>query len=628
MRTRIGTQVILGAGLVTALSIGLLAVVTLKAQRGELIAQMTRSADRLSETIKNGARDAMLENRRDRLSRQIEAIGRGEGIARIRLFNKEGMVMLSSDPADVGKSVDKRAEACYACHSVDRPIERLPSPARSRIFREAGGRRLLGIINPIQNESSCSTASCHAHGSRETVLGVLDVTMPLTEVDRQIARSQERIAVLAVVALLASGLLLWWLNRRLVVRPVQALMAGTRRVAEGDLTTTIAVTAKHELGDLARSFNDMIRRLSEAQRQLAQADKLSSLGRLAAGVAHEINNPLTGVLTYSSFLLKRAEGNPDLKQDLEVVVRETKRCREIVKGLLDFARQTPPKRQPTDLVEVARRAVAVVMNQLKLHHVALTLDLGTDLPLVPADANQLQQVIVNLLLNAADAVGESGGSIRLAAARNLLSPKGHASIRRAACPGGCDLLDPAVRIGGLASIHVLRTFRGQEIGIHLDPVYGRFNHQTAEPFEEGVVTSVLCPRCRAALDRPDRRCERCGAGMFAVLVSGAGAVEWCTRKGCHSSRWEARDAAEPQKVVELVVEDHGPGIPPEVLPHIFEPFFTTKGARGTGLGLAVTWGIVEAHGGTIEVWSEAGLGSRFTVRLTLEPGEAARVAAA
>jgi two-component system NtrC family sensor kinase len=628
LRTRIGTKFIFGVCCVTVLTIGLMALVILPQHRAELVSQLIHSADRISETIKNSARDAMLQNRRDQLRRQIEAVGRQEGIRRVRLFNKEGTVMLSSDPSEVGHAVDKRGEACYACHVEDAPLEHLPITARSRTFREGNGQRLLGTINPIQNEPSCYTASCHAHSPTDTVLGVLDVSMPLGEVDAQIARSQARMGILAALTLVASALLLWWLNRRLVVRPVAALVAGTRRVAEGDLTTTIRVTSRHELGELARAFNTMTQRLSEAQHQLTQADKLASIGRLAAGVAHEINSPLTGVLSYASFLHKRAESDPSLKEDLDVIVRETKRCREIVKGLLDFARPTPPRRQPTDLNDVVRRAIAVVMNELTLHRVALNLDLASDLPPVPADENQIQQVVVNLLLNAVYAIGEEGGEVRIASCRSLLAAWGHAPIRRAHCPRGCDLRDPDQRIGGLPAIHLLRAFGDREARVFLDPVYGRFNHLAPEPLEEGAQTTLSCPKCRTVLTIPGRSCGRCGSTVFAVQVPKEGQVEWCTRKGCHWSRWEAREAAGSQPVVEVEVDDSGQGIPPEVLAHLFEPFFSTKGARGTGLGLAVTWGIVEGHGGTIEVASEVGRGSRFTVRLPLEKGEAAEVAAA
>ncbi|HEU4401265.1 MAG TPA: ATP-binding protein, partial [Candidatus Polarisedimenticolia bacterium] len=391
----------------------------------------------------------------------------------------------------------------------------------------------------------------------------------------------------------------------------------------GDLTTTIPVTAGHEIGDLARSFNAMTRRLAETQRQLTQADKLASVGRLAAGVAHEINNPLTGVLTYASFLLQRAGGDPGLKGDLEVIVRETKRCREIVRGLLDFARQTPPRRQPIDLNEVTRRAVAVVMNQLALHHVSLTLDLSETLPPIAADANQIQQVLVNLMLNAAEAIGEEGGGIRVASHQADLPPRGHAPIRKAACPKGCDLLDPERRIGGLPAIRVLRQCAGRESVHYLDPVYGRFNHLTAESCEDGVAAVFSCSRCRASLLVPERRCERCGAPVLSLRGPESEPIEWCTRTGCHWTRWEARDRAGAERVAEILVEDTGAGILPEALPHLFEPFFSTKGTRGTGLGLAVTWGIVEGHGGTIEVASEIGRGSRFIVHLPLEPVEAA-----
>ncbi len=627
MHTRIGLQIVAAVGLVTALGIALLATVTLGTHRREMIAQLTRSADLLSETVKRSTEDYMIENRREPLRRQIEAIGRDERIERVRVFNKQGRIVFSSDAGEVGQTLDKQAESCFACHAQDRPLEKPPVHERARIFALQPGHRLLAIVNPIQNQPSCAQATCHAHGAGETVLGVLDVTVSLDEVDRQIAASRNRIVGMAVFALALTGLLLWWLSRRLVSRPVEALMAGTRRVTGGDLTTTIPVTSRHELGELARAFNAMTARLSEAQRQLAQADKLASVGRLAAGVAHEINNPLTGVLTYASLLVDRAKDDAELRGDLEVIVRETKRCREIVRGLLDFARQTPPQRQPTDLNAVARRAVAVVMNQLQLSHVALALDLAGDLPPIDADPNQMQQVLVNLVLNAADAIGEHGGTIRLATRRTQLAPLGHEPIRRAACPKGCDLLDADTHIGGLPSIRVLRDHRGRESLFCLDPVYGRFRHGAAEPYEEGAVTGAACPRCRTSLVEPDSHCERCGAPTLVVLGPAGEPIRWCTRTGCDFTRWEAIERRGARPVVELGVEDDGRGIAREDLSKLFEPFFTTKGVRGTGLGLAITWGIVESHGGTIEVESEVGRGSRFTVRLPLDEPRQVREAA-
>jgi len=627
VHTRIGVQIVAAVGLVTALGIALLATVTLRTHRREMIAQLTRSADLLSETVKRSTEDYMLENRREYIRRQIETIGRQERIERVRVFNKQGRIVFSSDPTEVGQALDKRAESCFACHAQDRPLEQPPVQDRARIFTNGSGHRVLGIVNPIQNQPACASAVCHAHAPDERVLGVLDVTMSLADVDQQIAASRNRIIALAGGCIAVAGLLLWALSRRLVSRPVEALAAGTRRVAAGDLTTTIPAGARNELGELARAFNAMTARLAEDQRQLTQADKLASVGRLAAGVAHEINNPLTGVLTYASFLLDRAQENAELHADLEVIVRETKRCREIVRGLLDFARQTPPRRQPTDLNTVARRAVAVVMNQLQLAHVGLTLDLTTDLPPVQADPNQMQQVLVNLLLNAADAIGERGGTIRVASRQAQLAARGHEPIRRAACPKGCDLLDPGTRVGGLYAIRILREYRGREWGYCLDPVYGRFNHVAPEPWEEGVIAPAACPRCRTTLVEPEGTCERCQAPTLAVLGPNDEPIQWCTRTGCHFTRWAAREQRGPAPVVEISVEDNGRGIAREHLPKLFEPFFTTKGVRGTGLGLAITWGIVEGHGGTIEVDSEPDAGTRFTIRLPLEDAEPVRSAA-
>src|SRR5512133_27294 len=496
MRTRIGTRLIFGAGLATALVIGGMAVVILRSHTAQLLAERTRSADQLSETIKSATHYDMLENRRENLHRQIRAVGglAEEGIQKVRVFNKEGRIMFSSAEEEIGTSLDIRGEACYACHAEGRPLERLGIQARARTFRAPDGTRLLGLINPIPNDPSCYTASCHAHSAKQSLLGVLDVNVSLAEVDREIAHSRMLITASAVLAIMAGSLILWWLNRQLVVRPVAALVAGTRRVGEGDLDTTIPVSGNHELSELAGAFNTMTQRLAETQRQLAQADKLASVGRLAAGVAHEINNPLTGVLSYASLLRKRLADDAEAAEDLDVIVRETVRCRGIIRGLLDFARPTPPARKSMDLNEVVRRAVSVVMTQLSLNQVDLSLDLATELPVVLADANQIQQVAVNLLLNAGDAIGDGGGTIRV----------------------------------------------------------------TTRLVAEGTV--------------------------------------------------------------ELLVHDNGRGIPPEDLPRIFEPFYTTKGNHGTGLGLAVSWGIVEAHGGALEVRSDPGQGTSFTLRIPTSAG--------
>jgi two-component system NtrC family sensor kinase len=502
MLTKISYKLILAVGGVALVIIGIFAYGILSAHQQQLISEVRRSALQLSETVKNSTHYDMLLNQRESVHRIITTIGKQDGIKKVRIFNKDGAIIFSTDNLDVGQMVDKKAEACYVCHAADRPLERLPMSERTRIFQFPGSGRVLGIINPIYNEPSCWQGECHAHEPTKKILGVLDISMSLDDVDRDMQSSQRRLLLLGIVAIAAVSVMIYLLIDRIVLKPVNEIVAATRKVAAGDLHYTIALRKRDEIGMLAHSFNEMTQKLSDAQRQVYQSQKLAAVGQLAAGVAHEINNPLTGVLTYSSFLLKRAADKPEFKDDLEVIVRETQRCRGIVKGLLDFSRQSPPEKHPSDINEVIERAIRIVHAQLVAHRVEIQKHLATDLPLINADANQIQQIIVNLLLNANDAIGESGGTVALAT---------------------------ALKTNG---------------------------------------------------DAPQTQAQE----------------------------------------IEIRVRDTGCGIPAADLERIFEPFFSTKGKKGTGLGLAVAWGIVEKHNGRIEVESEVGKGTTF--RVVLPVGEA------
>jgi len=413
MINKISHKLILTVAIVSIAIIGIFSYLIVTSHHRALISQVEHSAHQLSETIKSSTKYDMLLNHRDRVHRIIDTVGRQEGIEKVRVFNKDGSIIYSQDKTVIGSMVDKEAEACYACHAADSPLEQLSIPERTRIFAAADGGRNLGIINPIYNEPSCWQADCHAHDSTQKVLGVLDVTMSLTEVDHQMVAGRTKVFLLTTTAIVFISFIIWLFFRRLVGHPVNELVKATDSVAAGDLTYRLPVRRNDELGQLGESFNEMTRRLGEAQRQIYQSDKLASLGRLAAGIAHEINNPLTGVLTYSSFLLKRAEKDSEAHDDLETIVRETKRCREIVKSLLDFSRRVPAKLSNIDVIQVIDRALKIVHNQLSFHNIHVSRHDQDALPSIRADENQLLQVFINLLVNAADAVGEGGGEITL-----------------------------------------------------------------------------------------------------------------------------------------------------------------------------------------------------------------------
>lgn len=412
MTSKISHKLIVGVAGVAIVIIGVFAWVILDSQQRLLLGDLERSANQLSATIKSSTRDDMMLNRPEAVQGIISTIGAQDGIEKVRIFNKEGRIILSTDPADAGKMVDKKTEACYVCHTADQPLERVPVSERVRIFKTAQGVSTFGIIDPIYNEKGCWQSSCHAHPKSQTVLGVLDITMSMADVERAAREGRARLVTFALIAVFATGLMIYWLVGRIVLQPVRRIAAVTRKVAEGDLSQKVDVRTSDEIGKLGESFNDMMQKLADAQRQLLQANKLASVGRLAAGVAHEINNPLTGVLTYSSFLLKRAGKDSELKDDLEVIVRETKRCREIVKGLLDFSRQSVSERHPVPVNDIVHDACRIVKNPLSTQKTAIVLNLGENLPLIHADASRMQQVLVNLLVNAGDAMPEEkGGTI-------------------------------------------------------------------------------------------------------------------------------------------------------------------------------------------------------------------------
>ena len=411
MASKISHKLIVGVAGVAIVIIGIFASVILDSQQRLLIADLERGANQLSATIKSSTRDDMMLNRPEEVRRIISTIGSQEGIGKVRIFNKEGRVILSTDEQETGRMVDKKTEACYMCHAADQPLERLAVSQRVRIFGNGSGGKTFGIIDPIYNEPGCWQSSCHAHPENQKVLGVLDITMSMADVERAEREARARLVTFALIAIAATSLMIYWLVGRIVLQPVRKLAAATRKVADGDLSHQVEVGTRDEIGKLGESFNGMMQNLADAQRQLLQANKLASVGRLAAGVAHEINNPLTGVLTYSSFLLKRAAGDPETKEDLEVIVRETKRCREIVKGLLDFSRQSVSEKRPTSVNDVVHDACRIVKNPLSMQKAAIVLNLGENLPLVHADPGRMQQVLVNLLVNAGDALTEAGGTI-------------------------------------------------------------------------------------------------------------------------------------------------------------------------------------------------------------------------
>ena len=526
----------------TVVIFALLGYLTVRLHRQHLEQNTLLSAERVSDVIKHSTTDYMLRDDQEGLYRSIRRMAAEPGMEKIRIFDQEGRITYTTDPSEQNHVVDKSAEACYACHAQSQVLTRLKRPDRFRIYRNAAGARVLGIITPLENQAACSNAACHAHPAEQKILGVLDTNLSLAKADVQLAESSQRMIAYTGCALLLIALLSWFFIWRVVGRPVQALKSGTERLAAGDLGYQIEVASRDEIGELAQSFNGMSRqlqsehnenvswthtleeRVEDKTRELKRAhehalhtEKMASVGKMAAVLAHEINNPLSGILTYAKLLRKWVEKDHsggvhgmEICDALDLIASESRRCGDLVKNLLAFSRTTPMNLQLANLNRVVERSLRLVQHQLDLAGVQVQAQLDPDLPPVFCDAAQMEQVFLALMMNAVDALPQGG------------------------------------------NLWIVTTY-GHE---------------------------------------PDQ--------------------------------------------VSIVVRDDGCGISAEILPRIFEPFLTTKETgRGVGLGLAISHSILERHNGKIEVQSELGRGTTFTVTLPWDgsnakaaPSTASEVAAA
>ena len=306
-------------------------------------------------------------------------------------------------------------------------------------------------------------------------------------------------AALLCLSLVAAVALSAFLAERFV-RPITALAQGVRLIAEGRLDARVNVNTNDEFGVLARSINTMAERLEAhlveitsahrgvllAEKQLAQSEKLAAIGQLAAGLAHEIFNPLNVISGFAEFLRKKTDAADPRRTGLEEIIRESARCQKLVTELLNFAKPKEVERFPCDMNDLVRDTLVLVQSQVKAQGISLERVLAADLPEVALDRDQLKQVLLNLLINACQAMPE-GGTLSVATRRI----------------GAC---------------------------------------------------------------------------------------------------------------VETSVADDGEGIREQDLRNIFEPFFTTK-QTGTGLGLALSYAIVEGHGGVLRAQNRAGRGAQFTFSL-------------
>ena len=340
--------------------------------------------------------------------------------------------------------MDKRTATCQDCHTAGGALHEPLLSHHARFYVDGQGQRALAVVRAVENESGCSNNSCHSHAPDQRILGMVDVSLSLAPVSKQIAVQRGELVWFTVAAVLVfsslSALFIW----KVVANPMKRLLSGIQKVAAGHVAQRLEVHSQDEFGELALSFNQMTENLAQAQdenlawrrtleqrveektrdlegaqRALFEREKMALVGKLAATVAHEVNNPLAGILTYARLTLKRLEKlacDPavcsEMQENLRTIEGESRRCGDLMRNLLAFARKTPSQREPNDLNELVRNALALVRHRLDLRGIQLKLDLSEGLPPTPCDPGQIRQVILAILVNATEAM-PSGGSLQI-----------------------------------------------------------------------------------------------------------------------------------------------------------------------------------------------------------------------
>ncbi len=419
--------------------------------REDLSQFISADLERSTSLVQGAMHDGMLLNRMQELQARIERLGTSPGFTGIRVYGKDGRIALAADRSEQGKILTLGDEACLACHTGGEPTG-TGVQLSATLTQRRGDHDVQRALTLIRNDASCAAKYCHPPPGEQPVLGVLDVQMTMAPFDEALARTSWQLGWTTVLLVLASGLIVALLVRRLVHEPVARLREGTLRIASGDLSTRIEVSGGRELGSLAGAFNTMVadlrgardeldrwsrtleqrveektQALRAAQQQMSQVETMASLGKLSATVAHEINNPLSGILTYARLVRRELAQQPidpsvraELESYLALVDSECVRCGNIVANLLTFARRRGVRPGPTDLNQIVEHSLMLVRHHLEMNHVHLETTLLDGDPVIVAAAGQIQQAVLALLMNAIEAMQGNGNrasvlEVRLAA---------------------------------------------------------------------------------------------------------------------------------------------------------------------------------------------------------------------
>jgi two-component system NtrC family sensor kinase len=390
---------------------------------------------------------AMLENDQTSLQNTLDIINTMSGIDDVNMYDKHNNLVYTSISNDPSNHSDPD---CISCHTdfdtmfsaTEKSVRIIDANSACIMNPNEDNTRHLLIKSPILNNSSCSTAACHAHDPSDKVLGSLVIKMPLSGLDRALEKSTTNYFLLAALMTVLLIVFLIAFTNKKIKDPLNELLKASEAVARGDKSTRLAIKP-HQLSDMrmvAGAFNEMLdnlqtannelqnwsqqleykvqkksEELGQAQNELINIERIASLGKLSLSVAHEINNPLSGILIYTKLIYKQLsnqELDPPKKEtmlkNLKLIEGETKRCGDIVKGLLDFSRKDQNGFEPKHLHEILQETVELMMHPMKIANINFWSDLSAKADMIYCSPNQIKQACMAILVNASEAVSDNG----------------------------------------------------------------------------------------------------------------------------------------------------------------------------------------------------------------------------
>ena len=442
---KLSRKLVIVTSIILVALFSLYAYITIHYLESDLIQIFQKTARSTSDVIKNSARYSMLLNRREDVYQIIKTVGSEPEIKKVRIYNKAGKIAYSSDSTEIGKVVDMKSEACILCHETKNLKTSLDKNEGIRLYNLPAGDRVMGLINPINNEKDCSTAQCHAHSPDAAILGVLDVIITMKGAEDIISQNKNTILINSVIitiliSVFSSLFIFYFVNK-----PLSNLQKGISELGKGNYKYRIPVTTKDELGVIAYQFNDMSRQLATAYNeikewsetlnqkveektselknvyeQIVQMEKLASLGKLSATVAHELNNPLEGILTYSKLIAKklRPENNfgqyDNLIEYLGLISDESARCGKIVKDLLVFSQSADDKQTLCDLGKIIDKCLLLINHHLDMNNIKLIKEFDNSVYEINCNSQKIQQALMSIMINAIEAmIPQKGGELKV-----------------------------------------------------------------------------------------------------------------------------------------------------------------------------------------------------------------------